>query len=87
MKRTQIQLDEWIYETLRRQAYQQGCSVSALIRNMLAQTLRPRSPKRRSSLKQFPFIDAGRSQQGRLAPVSERHDEVWAEVLEKKRRK
>lgn len=85
MKRTQIQLDEWTYETLRRRAYERGSSISALIRNVLAQSLRGRGPKRRVHLKQFRFIGAGRSRQGRLGPVSERHDEALAETLAKRR--
>lgn len=85
MKRTQIQLDEWTYETLRRRAYERGSSISALVRNVLVQSLRGRGPRRRLSLKQFRFIGAGRSRHGRLGPVSERHDEALAETLAKRR--
>ncbi len=86
MKRTQIQLDEGTYEALRRQAYQQGCSISALIRNTLAKSLKARRSKRRLSIKHFTFIDAGHSQQGQLAPVSEHHDDALAESLVKRHR-
>lgn len=81
MRRTQIQLDEPTYETLRRQAYQRGCSISAVVRALLAQSLSTPRAKRRASLKQFSFIGAGYSRQGESAPVSERHDEALAEAL------
>ncbi len=87
MKRTQIQLDEWTYEALRHQAYQQGCSISALIRNTLVQSLTTRKSKGRLSIKHFTFIGAGRSQQGQLEPVSERHDEALAKTLARKRQR
>lgn len=87
MRRAQIQLDERTYETLRRQAYERGCSISALVRNALARSLAPRASKRRPTISAFTFIGAGSSRQGRLAPVSERHDEALAEALGKGRRR
>ncbi|MBI3455483.1 MAG: ribbon-helix-helix protein, CopG family [Candidatus Rokubacteria bacterium] len=81
MRRTQIQLDEQSYETLRRRAFERGCSISALVRELLAQSLGGQTPRRRLTVKDFPFVGAGRSRQGRLSPVSERHDEAFAEAL------
>lgn len=86
MKRTQIQLDERTYAVLRRRAYERGCSISALVRDALAQSLAAPAPKRPLTLKQFTFIGAGRSRQGKLSPVSERHDEALAEAFAKGRR-
>lgn len=39
MRRTQIQLDERTYETLRRRAFEKGCSVSSYVREVLAYAL------------------------------------------------
>lgn len=81
MKRTQIQLDEQTYATLRRRAYARNCSVSALVRELLAEALGTRRAKRRLTLQDLPFVGAGRSEQGAEAPVSERHDEALAKAL------
>lgn len=88
MKRTQVQLDEATYEALRRQSYEERRSMSALIRDLVARSMgtTPRRSRPRH-LAQFPFIGAGRSKQGRLSPVSERHDEALADALAKKRRR
>jgi len=87
MRRTQIQLDEETYAALRRRAYARGCSVSALIRELLAEALGTRPEKRRLTLQDLPFIGAGRSEQGAEAPVSERHDEAVAEALARRDRR
>ncbi|HEV8130836.1 MAG TPA: ribbon-helix-helix protein, CopG family [Acidobacteriota bacterium] len=86
MKRTQIQLDEETYAALRRQAYKTDRSMSSLIREVLAKTLRP-SKKRRRTLKQFSFVAIGRSRQGELAPVSDHHDEALLEAWERSRKR
>ncbi|MGE5278062.1 MAG: ribbon-helix-helix protein, CopG family [Acidobacteriota bacterium] len=89
MRRTQVQLDEALYATLRRRAYDQGTSMASIIRESLSKTFGPRAGKRRPprSLRRFSFVGAGRSDQKRLAPVSERHDEALAEALRKKTRR
>ncbi|MBI3779676.1 MAG: ribbon-helix-helix protein, CopG family [candidate division NC10 bacterium] len=87
MKRTQIQLDERTYEALRRRAFKKGCSISALVRELLAHSLKTGKTKKRPSIKDFAFIGAGRSRQGRLSPVSERHDEALEEALMKEHRR
>jgi hypothetical protein len=87
MKRPQIQLDERTYETLRRRAFERGCSISALIRELLAHSLEASRTKRRSTIKDFSCIGAGRSRQERISPVSERHDEALGEALLKELRK
>ena len=87
MRRTQIQIDEETHAALRRAAYEQGRSMSSLVRDTLSKAFGPARKGRRRTLKQFPFVGAGRSKQGELSPVSERHDEALAEAfLPKKRR-
>ena len=79
MKRTQVQLDEASYRALKRKAFERGVSMSALLRELLRTQLNPPPLPRR--LEMFQFIGSGRSEQGSLAPVSERHDEALAEDL------
>lgn len=81
MKRTQIQFDERTYEALRRRAFEKGCSISALVREFMARSLGTSTAKRQPTIRDFTFIGAGRSRQGRLSPVSERHDEALAMTL------
>lgn len=87
MKRTQIQLDERTYEVLRRRAFEKGCSISSFVREVLSYSLGTSGTKQRRNIKDFRFIGAGRSRQGKLAPVSERHDEALAEILLKEQQK
>jgi hypothetical protein len=87
VKRTQIQLDERTYEILRRRAFEKGCSISSYVREVLAYSLGTIKSKQMPSLKDFSFIGAGRSRQGKLSPVSERHDEALAEALLRDRRR
>ncbi len=86
MRRTQIQLDERTYAAARRRAYERGCSLSAVVREALAQSLGTSPTKRRRALADFRFVKVGRSRQGRLSPVSERHDEALAAALARDRR-
>jgi hypothetical protein len=87
MKRTQIQLDERTYEVLRRKAFEQGCSISSYVREVLAYSLGTGPARQRRGLQDFRFIGAGSSPQGRLAPISERHDEALAEGLSEEHRR
>ncbi|OFX33057.1 MAG: hypothetical protein A2Z07_00675 [Armatimonadetes bacterium RBG_16_67_12] len=80
MKRTQIQIDEQTYEAVRRRAFEQGRSIAFVVRETLAQAFGP-PQRRRLTLQDFTLVAAGRSRQGRLRPVSERHDEALAEAL------
>ena len=86
MRRTQVLLDEKTYEALRRQAFQQRCSLSSLIRRLVARSLNAATAPRAKTIRDFRFVGAGRSRQARLAPVSERHDEALAEVLGRRHR-
>ncbi len=87
MKRTQIQLDERTYEALRRRAFERGCSISSLVRELLAYSLGAGKAKKRRTIKDFTFIAAGRSRQDQLSPVSERHDEALEEALMEEHRR
>jgi plasmid stability protein len=87
MRRTQIQLDERTYETLRRRAFEKGCSVSSYVREVLAYALGTAKAKRRLTIGDFKFVGVASSRQGRLAPVSQRHDEALAEALAKEHRR
>ena len=79
MKRTQVLLDEATYRALKRRAFERGVSMSALLRELLRAEFNPALAPRR--LESFRFIGSGRSEQGALAPISERHDEALAEDL------
>lgn len=79
MRRAQIQLDEDLYTALRRRAYEQGRSMAAVVRDVLADALIP--PKRMRSLDDFDFIGSGRSHQNPGHPVSEHHDEALANAI------
>jgi Ribbon-helix-helix protein, copG family. len=80
MKRTLIQFDEETYEQLRRTAFEQGRSISSVTREMVAKGLGLRKRQKLTHIKQLRSVGAGKSNQGRLSPVSERHDEALAET-------
>ncbi len=81
MRRTQIQLDEKTYQALRRSAYVRGCSLSAVVRDLVERGLSLHKAKNRLTLKDLPFVGCARSKQGKLSPVSERHDEALADAI------
>lgn len=86
MRRIPIQLDEATYAALRRRAFEEGKSIAAFVRESIAEVLgtaRSRTP----TLRDFPFVGIGRSRQGKLTPVSKRHDEALAQTAERKRRR
>jgi hypothetical protein len=80
MKRTLIQFDEDTYNKLRHRAFEQKRSISSVARELVAKGLQTSKRKKRTRIEQFSFIGSGSSKQGRLAPVSERHDEALAEI-------
>lgn len=77
MRRTQIQLDEATYQMLRQSEFNRGMSMAALLREILREQLGPGATYRRR-VEEFRFIGSGHSDQGGLAPLSERHDEALA---------
>lgn len=79
MKRTLVQFDEDTYRRLRQRAFREERSISALVREMVTQGLDGAARRDRPTrLSQFSSVRAGRSKQGRLSPVSEKHDEALA---------
>ncbi len=79
MRRTLIQLDEAIYRRLRHEAFRQERSVASLVREFIAKGIADAPDRARPRrVNQFASVKAGRSQQGRLAPVSEHHDAALA---------
>jgi plasmid stability protein len=83
MKRAQIQLEEEVYELLRNRAFKEKRSIAGVIREILKKDISQPDRRPYSSVKDFRFIGIGRSKQGPLKPVSERHDEALEEVFQK----
>ena len=84
MRRTLVQLDEETYRELRQRAFRQERSISSLVREMVIKGLDGGgSRQRRRRTEQFASVGAGRSKQGRLSPVSEKHDAALAATLKK----
>ena len=83
MKRAQIQLEEELFDLLRRRAFQEKRSIAGVIREIIRKEITPSNRSRSSSMKDFKFIAAGRSRQGPLKPVSGRHDEALVEAFQK----
>ena len=84
MKRSLIQFDEETYQKLRQRAFQQERSISSLVREIVVKTLEGDARRvRPRRVSQFLSVAAGRSQQSRLSPISEKHDEALAATVEK----
>ena len=84
MKRSLIQFDEETYQKLRQRAFQQERSISSLVREIVVKKLEGNAGRARPRrVSQFLSVAAGRSQQGRLSPISEKHDEALAATFEK----
>lgn len=84
MRRTLVQFDEGTYRKLRHEAFQQERSISSLVREMVVQALEAGTKRTQATrVSQFLSVGAGRSKQGRLSAISERHDEVLATVFDK----
>ena len=82
MKRTQIQLDDATYETLRRRAFEQGRSMASLVRETLAEAFAAAPGARRWTLKDFTFVGMGADPHPPPdVPVSEDHDRWYAEAV------
>ena len=84
MKRTLVQLDEETYRKLRQQAFRLERSVSSLVREMVTKGLEGEPVRKKPTrVSQFSSVGAGRSKQGRLSPISEKHDEALVAAFEK----
>ncbi len=73
MRRLQIQLDDFTYEALRKQAFEKHQSLAARVREVLGQALSS-PPERKLRMEDFTFIGSGAS--GEPNRVSEEHDEI-----------
>ncbi len=80
MKRLQIQLDEPLYDALRRRAFEEQASMASVVRDALAGSFRTLQPSR-STVDDFGFIGAGSSEPPAGGPVSVRHDEFLDEAI------
>ena len=83
MKRAQIQLEEEAFEALRQRAFREKKSISGIIRELIHKELNTPIRQKSASIKDFRFIGAGKSLQGPLKPVSERHDQALEEAFRK----
>jgi plasmid stability protein len=83
MKRILVQLDEDTYRKLRQKAFRQERSMSSLVRATVVQGLEGEARAKPKRVSQFLSVGACRSRQGRLSPVSERHDEALLAALKK----
>ena len=81
MRRTQVQLEEHIYRMARQKAYEDGVSLSAVVREALTQYVTS-PPRRPLTIEDFEFVGIGSSEDDDLSPVSENHDEALARALE-----
>ena len=80
MKRLQIQLDEALYDALRRRAFEEQAAMASVVRDALAGSFgTPQPPPR--TLDDFGFIGAGSSEPPLEGPVSVRHDEFLDEAI------
>ena len=78
MHRTLVQLDETLYQQLRTRAFEMGCSLSALVRDLLAKAMGQKAKKKKLQIDQFKFIGCGRS---KGKDVSVEHDKYLAEDI------
>jgi plasmid stability protein len=83
MKRAQIQLEEELFEVLRKRAFREKRSISAVVREILKKDMASSRHVPPTSIRQFRFVAAGKSKQKDLKPVSERHDEALSVAFKK----
>jgi plasmid stability protein len=84
MRRSLIQFDDQTYQKLRQRAFQQERSISSLVREIVVKTLEGHAGRGRPRrVSQFLSVAAGRSPQGRMSPISEKHDEALAATFVK----
>jgi hypothetical protein len=83
MKRTLVQFDEPTYRRLRDRAFRQQRSMASLVRELVARGLDADEGRARPRrVADFVSVKAGRSKQGRLSPVSEKHDAALAAAFD-----
>lgn len=74
-----MKLLKGLYKRLGVEAYSRSLSMTALVRKVLADSFGIRKGK--GPVEDFSFIGVGETDQGALAPVSERHDKALEEAM------
>jgi len=80
MKRTQIQLEEPVWEVLRARSFQERRSIAEIIREMVRTQVSAKR-NRKLRLEDFTFIGSGRSRGKGAGSIAERHDEEFADSI------
>jgi len=85
MRRIPIQIDDQVYASLRRRAFEEKRSIASIVRECLERSESAKS----AVIGDFRFVGIGSSRQGNQSPVSENHDRALADALSptKRRRK
>lgn len=83
MHRTQIQLDERLFEAIREQSFREGSSVAGTVRRALRASF-PSSD--RGARARFSFIASGRSRGKRSGTIARLHDDAFADTVVRRRR-
>jgi hypothetical protein len=82
MKRALVQFDPETYQQLRQRAFREERSISSLVRELVATGLVTGAARAKPTrVSQFLSVRSGRSTQGPLSPLSERHDEALAKTF------
>ncbi len=80
MVRTQIQLDDAIYQRVKNRAFSENRSMAALIRDAVAEYMKaPEKPKRKLKFTDLSFIGSVSYEGEENRPLSVYHDEIWDE--------
>ena len=81
MKRTQIQLDDAIYEAVRRRAFEQGRSMASVVREALSRAFGAPAAKPARTIDDFTFVGMGTDPNPPPdIPVSVDHDRWYEEA-------
>lgn len=81
MIRTQVQLEERVWQKLRGRAFAERRSIADLMREAIRKDLGLAKPKRKWRLEDFTFVGAGRSRGPGAGTIAERHDEELAKAI------
>ena len=84
MRRVQVQLDDAVYEAVRRRAHEQGRSMAFVVREALSEAFGADAGERdaRQTVEDFTFVGMGRDPDPPSdVPVSVDHDKWFAEAI------
>jgi len=76
--RISIQIDDRTYAALRKQAFEEKRSMASIVRECLEKSV-ARPPL---TMKDFPWLGASRSKQGKKESVGRDHDDALADAIE-----